>query len=605
MLFRNDIQGLRAVAFLLVFVFHLNAAWLPGGFLGVDLFFVISGYLITSILVQEVDQNKFSYLQFFQKRLFRIVPAYLFMLLFVVIAGAFIYLFVDIKSLKYYLKNSLFFLSNTVFSSGDSYFGAKLSENPLLHTWSLAIEMQFYLILPFLVHWFRKYLLQVFFTISVVLIAYSTYEIYVNHAQTQMYFSLWARIPEFLIGGIFAIWFKNGIDLGKNKNNILAGISFISLLACSFLISDSSPFPGILAVIPCVASALLLVTKNHALSSFFSNKIMVKIGEYSYSLYLWHWPIMAFIRYKYETYGFTLGQIVFILLFTILMSYLSYHFVESVFRKKNNIRSYSILFTKTMIVGGLIYFLPQLTASNKIDVRYTRPTMGIASHTDGKVEKFGDLKKDDKILLIGNSNALMLKPFFNKIGERNGFSIRTLTCNAFPALEGVSEKDANSKQKEMYAWSQSLVPKTKQEVDKAKIIFFCTTALDELPSVTRALINFAAHIRPDQKLVLMVGFPTLDRSPIRLNNSFIKKTNYQFTVTPRSKDATIMQGIAKGKKNIFFYNLAKSTIFKTAPYVQDTIIYYDNGHLNTFGSEKLGDNLEVDFMKFYIDHLIH
>ncbi|MBS1549285.1 MAG: acyltransferase [Bacteroidetes bacterium] len=603
MLFRNDIQGLRAIAFLLVFIFHLNATWLPGGFLGVDLFFVISGYLITCILVQEEDQHRFSFLQFFQKRLFRIVPAYLFMLLFVVIAGAIVYLYVDIKSLKYYLKNSLFFISNTVFSNGESYFGAKLSENPLLHTWSLAIEMQFYLILPFLVHWFRKYLWQVFLMISIILIAYSSYNLYFLHAQTSMYFSLWARIPEFLIGGLFALWFKNGIDIGKKGNTILAIVSFLILLTCSFLISESSPFPGILAVIPCIASALLLVTKNHALSSFFSHKIMVKIGEYSYSLYLWHWPVMAFIRYKYETYDFSFGQIIFILFFTILMSYISYQFIESVFRKKSNRKSYSILATKTIVVGSLIYFLPHLTAQNKIDDFYTRPTMGLASHKEGIVERFGDVRKQDKILLIGNSNALMLKPFFDKIGKENGFSFRTLTSNAFPAIEGVSEKDANPKQKEMYAWSQSLIPKTKLEVEKAEIIFFCTTALDELPSVTQALKNFANHIRPDQKLVLMVGFPTLDKSPIRINNSFLKKSDYSFTVSPRWKDASIMQNIAKGKKNIFVYNVAKSSLFKSAPYAKDTIIYYDNGHLNTFGSLKLAESLEKDFMNFYNTHL--
>ena len=598
-MFRKDIQGLRAIAFLLVFIFHLNAQWLPGGFLGVDLFFVISGYLITGILVKEVEQNQLSFIDFYKKRIFRIVPAYLFMLLFVVICGAFVYMYTDIRALKYYLKNSLFFISNTVFAQGESYFGAKLSENPLLHTWSLAIEMQFYLIFPFVIQFFRKYLVRVFLVIIFLLLGYSSYNIFFKSMPGAMYFSLLARIPEFLIGGLFALWFKNGIDYGKLKNSIIGLSSFVLLLICSFFITEKSPFPGVLVIIPCVASALLLVTKNHLLTPFLSSKPMEKIGEYSYSLYLWHWPVMAFIRYKYETYEFSYFQILIVVLFTLLMSWLSYRFVESVFRKKNLKFSFSIIAAKTLVVGGLIYYLPLITAKNFIPDVYSKPIVGKPSHYDGKIEKFGDLSKNSSFVLIGDSNALMLKPFFDKLGKNNGFSFETLTCDAFPALEGVLERDADISQKNMYDWSRSLVGKTKSMVNHSQLILLCATGYDHMPSVVSAVDHFASSLGENQKLVLISGFPTLDKNPLRINNYFVKQSNYEFTLKPRLENEQIIRRIMKGKDNVYFYDIAKSKIFNTAPYVNDTIAYYDSGHLNTYGSEKLAIDLEKDFMSFY------
>ncbi|WP_187477522.1 acyltransferase family protein [Amniculibacterium sp. G2-70] len=598
MIFRNDIQGLRAVAFLLVFFFHLNSAWLPGGFLGVDLFFVISGYLITSIIVSDIQKDRFSFWQFYVKRFFRIVPAYLVMILFVTLCGAFIYMYVDMKSLKYYLKNSFFFMSNTVFSNGESYFGAKLSENPLLHTWSLAIEMQFYLLLPMLVYWGRKYLSYIFVFLIVLFLSYSTFQIYGRGQQTEMYFSLWARIPEFLIGGLFGLWFKNGLDLGKVKNNILSVLSLITLLTCSYFITEKTLFPGVLVMLPCLASAMLLVLKSHCLTSIFTNKWMVKIGEYSYSLYLWHWPVMAFIRYKYESYEFTPIQIAIVIVFTILMSWLSYRFVESVFRKVSYKKTLTIISAKGIVALGLIYFLPQLTAQNAIPDYFSKPIMGRSSHYEGKVETMGDTTKNDKILLIGDSNALMLKPFFNQLGRENGFSFRTLTCDAFPALEGVRFEDAEPTQKKMYEWSRSLVAKTKNEVEKADVIFLCAIAYDIKPSVKEAIDHFSTTIRPDQKLVLLNSFPTLDMSPLRLNNSYMKKMNDEFQVWPRTKNSEIIHEIIKGKKNVFFYDIGKSKIFEKAPYKNDSIMYYDKGHLNTFGSLCLAKDLNSDFMQF-------
>src|SRR5690606_23006763 len=208
MQFRNDIQGLRALAFLLVFIFHLNSSWLPGGFIGVDMFFVISGYLITSILMHQKAKGTFSFLTFYEKRIKRIVPAHFIMLIFVLISIYFVYLYYDIKTLRGSIVGSALFISNIVFARGQSYFGVGLNDNPLLHTWSLSIEMQFYFILPLIIIFIKnKYLPYVMGGLIILLTGYGTYEMVVNHATSSMYFSLLARMPEFFVGSLLSLIF--------------------------------------------------------------------------------------------------------------------------------------------------------------------------------------------------------------------------------------------------------------------------------------------------------------------------------------------------------------------------------------------------------------
>lgn len=148
--FRKDIQGLRAIAVLFVFIFHINSSWLPGGFIGVDIFFVISGFLISSIILHKLDNNRFSFKDFYISRIKRIVPAYYFLLLIVAFFGVFFFMTSDINVFRKSFFWSLLFNSNHYFTSLDTYFGASSSENPLLHTWTLAVEMKFYLFLPIL-----------------------------------------------------------------------------------------------------------------------------------------------------------------------------------------------------------------------------------------------------------------------------------------------------------------------------------------------------------------------------------------------------------------------------------------------------------------------
>lgn len=323
MLFRNDIQGLRALAFIFVFIFHLNPSWLPGGFIGEDIFFVISGYLITSIILHQKSSDKFSFISFYQ-----------------VIAGFFIYLQFDLSILRRSLITAIAYTSNIYFGGGDNYFGAKLAENPLLHTWSLAIEMQFYIILPAILRFFgNKKLPYIIGGLLVGITAYIQFKLTIEGYSSVLYFSFLSRVPEFLVGVFFGSCLKNGkLSVG----GIFTATSGLLMIGYSLVfINENTLFPGLYALVPIIGVVLILISSDNNISKIQESKLLVYLGGLSYSLYLWHWPIMAYLRYRngvYEGYEFSAKVMIYITILTFCLAWLSYTFVEHVYRKQTNKR---------------------------------------------------------------------------------------------------------------------------------------------------------------------------------------------------------------------------------------------------------------------------
>lgn len=598
MQFRNDIQGLRAIAFFLVFIFHLNKNWLPGGFLGVDLFFVISGYLVSSIILHDISLNRFQFSAFFVKRMKRIIPAYFFMLFIVAFASLYIYMYLDVGTIKGTLLRCAFFMSNLIYANGENYFGALLSENPLVHTWSLAIEMQFYFILPLVLFYFNKKLQWVILSSIVLLTLYSHVQIFHYDHQNQMYFSLLARIPQFFVGVLMAVLFKNGLNLPQIWNTILALLCTFIFFGCTFFITEETPYPGFIGLIPAFAAGFLLVSKNNFILTFLSQKWLVHFGKLSYSLYLFHWPIMAMIRYRFDEYSFDISTLVIISLLTYLFSWISYTFVEEKFRKQE-----TNLFIKIIIptfVGFIIFcsLMPAMAKHNEIPPKYSSPVVGIKSHNVNKSEKLGNLSKNDSIILIGDSHAFSLKPFLDEIGRKNHFSFYTLTRNIYPALLGIKKEEIPKEKIQQIIDTDSLVVTTQKLIHENEIIILMSIGFDRLPSLSKSVDSLAAHLRPSQKLILLSTFPVLNKNPLKLNNGFVKKNNYHFIHTENSESTALLNNLAKKYPNVFVYNIAKSKIFKNAPYVNDTVAYFDALHLNQYGALKLEEDIGKDFAKF-------
>jgi peptidoglycan/LPS O-acetylase OafA/YrhL len=609
MRFRKDIQGLRALAFLLVFIFHLNSQWLPGGFIGVDIFFVISGFLMTSIVLAQKEKGSFDFYKFYLQRIKRIVPAQFVMLLLVSVFSLYFYLYTDIEALRKWFVSSALFFSNIVFAHNDNYFGAKSTQNPVLHTWSLSIEMQFYLFLPFLLMFVtNRYIKGLVTILIIILTGYSSYQIFTYGTQPTMYFSLFARVPEFLVGVIFAIAFKNRI-LSKNASVFATVTGLVLIFLSGLLIDESSYFPGIVALIPCVGTVLILISSETNFTKIFSNKVSVYIGELSYSLYLWHWPIMALLRYSNDQYKFTTQEMLGVTLLTAIFAWLSHKYVESYFRTMDNKAFFKNFLPVSVIVIGFSVLLPKIAVFKKLPDEFVDPfyygsKSNISIEQEPALEKFGDVKKNDKILLIGDSNLGALKRFYDYIGKEEGLSFTAINTHTYPPVKGLKKEEVpydliTPNQFNALEKATKVADFISEDVKTSDVIIITCARYDRIPSEKNAIIQLAKSLKKGQKLVIIKSFPKVknDINPIKINRGIVKNTSsplYSYSYRLPNE----IQKLDDIMDNVFIYDISMSKVFKDMPYYNDTIMYYDGGHLNYYGQMVLAKSLQKDFGHF-------
>lgn len=359
MKFREDINGLRAFAVLGVLIFHFNHAWLPGGFAGVDVFFVISGFLMTSIIFRGLEGNNFSILNFYRSRFRRIVPALL-----VVVALLAIYGWLFLSPIPYYALSkhggsSLLFFSNFIYLNESGYFDVASLEKLLLHTWSLSVEWQFYLIYPVVLILLSKVfsinnLKRIIVGLMVFGFAFSVYSS--SKWPLHSYFLFPARAWEMLLGGV-AYLYPLTIQ-SRIKKNGLEIVALGLILLSYFTASAETVWPGYYALLPVVGAFLLIQAANNQ-SIFTSNIIANKLGLWSYSIYLYHWPIVV-LNHKYN-----LGLPFYLyLIITLILSVGSYYLIEK--------RRWSV---KLILVAFALVFIP---------LTYVYSTKGAVDRVDEK-----------------------------------------------------------------------------------------------------------------------------------------------------------------------------------------------------------------------------
>ena len=334
MKYRAEIDGLRAISVVPVILFHAGFELFSGGFVGVDVFFVISGYLITTILIDDIENNRFSLVNFYERRARRILPA-LFFVMFVCIPFAWMWMLPNqMKDFSESLGAVSLFTSNILFWTESGYFDAAAVEKPLLHTWSLAVEEQYYLLFPiflFLAWRFGKnkvfWMLVVFTATSLALSEWG----WRNHAKANFYLAP-TRAWELFAGSIAAfIVQKRGVQ----ENNLLSLLGLAAILFSIFAYDENTPFPSVYALVPVVGVILLVLfaEKETLAAKLLSTKLLVKIGLISYSAYLWHQPVFAFARIKLlEEPSIYLMSILSLL--AMLLAVMSWRFVETPFRNK-------------------------------------------------------------------------------------------------------------------------------------------------------------------------------------------------------------------------------------------------------------------------------
>jgi peptidoglycan/LPS O-acetylase OafA/YrhL len=298
---RADIQGLRGVAVLAVVLYHASETLLPGGFVGVDIFFVISGFLITGILTRELERGEMTLVGFYQRRVRRLFPALFVMLVAVLVAGALLLSPRDYSELARTTLSTVFFVSNFDFYLLSGYFDGEAAAKPLLHTWSLAVEEQFYIVFPlalaFLFKYARRHLLAILALGALGAFAVGVWGA-LEHRTAAFYLTPF-RAFELAIGAALALapTPKHLPDSARAA----ASLAGLALMAASFaLISRATPFPGLAALAPCLGAALVIFAGTGGPSlggRAISFPALTFFGAISYSLYLWHWPLLAFARH--------------------------------------------------------------------------------------------------------------------------------------------------------------------------------------------------------------------------------------------------------------------------------------------------------------------
>ena len=423
MKYRPDIDGLRFIAVFLVIIYHIRLNLLDinifqGGFIGVDVFFVISGYLITSLIIEDIQKNQFSIINFFERRIRRILPLLTFVSLFFLLISIVVLRGDSLIELSNTIFSSIFFYSNYFFIFKEIEYGVDSnSVNPFLHTWSLSIEEQYYILFPLLILILKKkltylkLLIPIIFLISLYLCILG----FKNYPNIN-FFLFSSRIWEILLGSVIAL-----IPIYRIKNNLI--VNFFTLLGIllilfpSFYFNDiDENFPSLKNLIPTIGTAIFIyasIGKNDLVSKFLSFKLFTFLGKISFSLYLIHMPVITLIRNTDLISGTIINKLIAVI-FILLFSIFTYFFVEKKFRDR------SLISKKNLYKSILIIYILSISLISFINY------------------KNGDLfsieKKYENILQTVKKNELDLdlKKCVDKKIKPENIEKNTLTCSFYP-----------------------------------------------------------------------------------------------------------------------------------------------------------------------------
>ena len=378
MKYRPEIDGLRALAVLPVLFFHAGFDFFSGGYIGVDVFFVISGFLITTILHQQIKEQRFSLYQFYARRARRLLPALALVLVVTIALSCWILLPRELKDFAESLTAVALAASNILFWIESGYFDASAELKPLLHTWSLAVEEQYYIVFPLLLlgiwRWAKTYLLHIL--CGLMLVSLISAEYLVRQQVSTTFYLLPFRAWELLIGAVSALILPSLYVTAEvthhqanqtkqvqltTKQNLLSALGLSAILYSIFYFSPETPTPSLITLIPTIGTALVLcfAQKGTWVYRLLSQKLLVGIGLISYSLYLWHQPLFALAKYRFHHVEYSVLWPMLLIGLSTALAYLSWRWIERPFREHSAPTYLShpltvILFSATLVIIGLI-----------------------------------------------------------------------------------------------------------------------------------------------------------------------------------------------------------------------------------------------------------
>ncbi|HIH1004509.1 TPA: acyltransferase family protein [Haemophilus influenzae] len=593
--YRPEIDGLRAIAVISVIIYHLNENWLSGGFLGVDIFFVISGFLITGIIITEIQQNSFSFKQFYTRRIKRIYPAFITVMALVSFIASVIFIYNDFNKLRKTIELAIAFLSNFYLGLTQGYFDLSANENPVLHIWSLAVEEQYYLIFPLiLILAYKKFReIKVLFIITLILffILLATSFIPANFYkevlhQPNIYYLSNLRFPELLVGSLLAIYHNLSASkqASKQASNVIAILSTLLLFSCLFLMNnDIAYIPGITLILPCIFTALIIHTtsQNNIVKLCLSNKAIVFIGKISYSLYLYHWIFIAFAYYITGEKQINNQSIAIVTVLTIIFSVLSYYLIEQPIRKsKLNFKQsfLYIYFIPSLLLLGFNLYKRQTIRAEKENIEQAIPVSN-ENHYPAKV------------IILGDSHSSHLEAFLNYVGNKEGWKADIFKdkfeCSFIvneqyqldPNCQSVWQKDSQYKVIFISAFYDlrmggQPVPRFRPE-----------TFIE--PDFKARFKNTVKQLAMQKPVYVFANNSSVSRSPLR--GYLLENYGLEKYLTPIHRmgdiDASnkIIHDLVKDIPNVYWVD-AQQYLPKDSVMAEGKYLYADQDHLTNFGA---------------------
>lgn len=489
MIYRPEIDGLRAIAVSLVLVYHAFPHLLTGGFVGVDVFFVISGYLITHMILQEQKDKRFSVLNFYCRRIARIFPALIIVLVSAFILGWIVLLPKEFIQVGKHILAGAGFFTNFLLWQESGYFDQETRLKPLMHLWSLAIEEQFYIIFPLILYVLSGQSVKRAILIALLLLMSLMISALPDLTNAYRFFLPHTRLWELLIGSICALLLHD--DRKKINSNIKLLIVFSGLciiLACAILYDASIEFPGLWALPVTIGTALIILSglNNPPIQKTLGNKLFVYIGLISYPLYLWHWLLLSYAHIYYSGMpGNT--RLVFALILSIALSALTYHFVEKPIRKHNKKTNVALFLCLTLIlVASLGYFtikqsgFPSRLASEmrildtigyKPDTKLIgmhclrpneEPETALSYSAESCIEPASPIgnKHAPIIALWGDSHAQYLFPGIYELRGQRDYRLALFRGDSCPPLDTEENENCRKLNKNYLAQIQKIKPET-------------------------------------------------------------------------------------------------------------------------------------------------
>lgn len=442
--YRDDINGIRAIAVTLVILTHISSSILSGGFIGVDVFFVISGFLITRIICNQIVNGSFSLIDFLERRARRLLPALIIVVLSTAIVGYFLLPPRALVDFGQSIVASILFASNILFFLEAGYFDTASKLKPLLHTWSLGIEEQFYILLPLLLIAVHKvgsrYVFPVLLVLAVSSLALSIY--YLPQNPDLVFYLLPFRAWELLLGGCLGLGTMYApCVLDERIRNFLGFLGLLGLALAAFYFDSSSPLPGPLSLLPVVSTMIIIYASPSTgpVNFFLTHPIMSFLGTISYGAYLWHFPLLAFWRnFNGDNLGLGVGCLA--VASIIVLASLSYKYVEVPYRENRSLGKTVALGTISagclicLLIGLAFHFskgLPDranfsqklagsMMKPERLDGCFDYPYL----HSKDQWGCFlGKTKSSTDLVLMGDSHALSMLKVISELGEENGLSI--------------------------------------------------------------------------------------------------------------------------------------------------------------------------------------